>query len=249
MSCDQPIIYPNYQTKQIVNGVFDFLGFNNVIRNWQTSAGANFTLNPITIKPGGKYRLLISKTIAGDVLITLPPNSIIIGDYGNTAINLSGAQNEKFLIEFTFDNANFVFEQIGSGGGVAGPTMPTNFNPYIVPFIDNNSEFQENLDFNFKENQLVHPNLSQTGGVLTVDKVKVKFFEWYIDLINVFSIPTSKIPFNCRIHFAEKSNPTENFAININSAPYTFGNPINKWDDIEYTSTGPLMATIIIELI
>lgn len=123
MSNCAPIIYPNFTPAQIITGppdIFVFRAHNNIFRNYSIQAGNDFNLIPHQTRNGGSYQLLVKKTIAGDVIINLPANGIVLGDTTATSITLSGAQNEDFLIEFSFDGTNLLFWSVGSGQEATG---------------------------------------------------------------------------------------------------------------------------------
>ena len=131
--CYQPTIYPNFDNLLIANNDLSFNAHNNIIRSYQTAADNNFNLLINQARNGGIYKLLITKTILGDVVITLPLNAIVVGDIAANTITLSGALNEQFLIEFSFDGINLLFIL---GGSSVGPSAGSSFSPNVIPFID-----------------------------------------------------------------------------------------------------------------
>lgn len=152
MSNCTPIIYPNFTPAQIISGppdIFVFRAHNNIFRSYSIQAGNDFNLVPQQTRNGGSYQLLVKKTIAGDVIINLPAGSIVLGDTTATSITLSGAQDEDFLIEFSFDGNSHLFWSVGSGGGgsIVEPGEPSSFSPNVIPFIDGNGDWQEDSNF------------------------------------------------------------------------------------------------------
>ncbi|MCO5254215.1 MAG: hypothetical protein M9892_07630 [Bacteroidetes bacterium] len=158
MSNCAPIIYPNFTPAQILTGppdIFVFRAHNNIFRNYSIQAGNDFNLIPQQTRNGGTYQLLVKKTIAGDVIVTLPAGSIILGDKTASTITLSGAQDEQFIIDFTFSGTGYIFWIESSGGGSqVAPGQPSEFSPNVVPFINASGEWAEDSKFTYSSNSL-----------------------------------------------------------------------------------------------
>ncbi|MDI1233183.1 MAG: hypothetical protein PSX81_02750 [bacterium] len=110
-----------FKTVTIVSSTLIFNGLGKPIHNVKTSAAANFTLVLKRISNGGNYNLIVLKSIAGDVVITLPASSKISGS-ADTTITLTGDVNTSFWINFTKDATYNYFTVTGSSasGGSGG---------------------------------------------------------------------------------------------------------------------------------
>jgi hypothetical protein len=142
-----PEVYKNFDVINVSGGTLTFAALNKSFRNYQTTVSGNFQLSVLSTKPGGDYKLLITKNTAVDVIVSLPINSVLIGDPTGSTITLSGSIGEQFLIEFSYDGINLLF--ILGGGSSVEPGASSGFSPNVIPFINTSSEWSEDTNFNY----------------------------------------------------------------------------------------------------
>ena len=87
----------SYRLISISGGTATIQAGSKAVLNSYMVAAAAFTLAIANPKEGGTYVLDITKTVAGDVLITLPVTS------SPTTINLVGAVDSLFQLVITYD--------------------------------------------------------------------------------------------------------------------------------------------------
>ena len=134
-----PEVYKNFDVINVSGGTLTFDALNKSFRNYQTTVSGNFQLSVLSPKPGGDYKLLITKNTAVDVIVSLPINSVLIGDPTGSTITLSGSIGEQFLIEFSYDGINLLF--ILGGGSVVEPGASSGFSPNVIPFINDKESY------------------------------------------------------------------------------------------------------------
>lgn len=94
-----------YKSISISGGVLSFNANRRDTTNRIVSAGAGFTLAISNIKNGSYHRLIVVKSIAGDLTITTNAADMVFGVGLGSPIVLSGAANTKFELEITNDGS------------------------------------------------------------------------------------------------------------------------------------------------
>lgn len=149
-----PEVYKNFDVINVSGGTLTFDALNKSFRNYQTTVSSSFQISILSPKPGGDYKLLVTKNTAADVIVSLPINSVLIGDHTSNTITLSGGIGEQFLIEFSYDGINFLF--ILRGGSTVEPGAISGFSPNVIPFINSLGEWSEDLGFTLNSSRLTH---------------------------------------------------------------------------------------------
>lgn len=101
-----------YKSISISAGVLSFNANRRETANRIVSAGAGFTLAISNVKNGSYHRLIVVKTIAGDVTITTNAADMVFGVGLGSPIVLSGATSTKFELEITNDGSVNCIKQI-----------------------------------------------------------------------------------------------------------------------------------------
>lgn len=151
----------NFKAINIVSGIAIFDGKKLYFKNYSISANANFTIDVKNIQNGGDYNIILTKTTASDIVVTLPATSVISGST-DTTFTLIGALNQKYLLSFTKDTNNYVWKPISGGGtpgadgidGVDGADAPALeivevTGTYTLQLSDNNKWIKANSEGNF----------------------------------------------------------------------------------------------------
>lgn len=109
-----------YKVTAIVADVLTFNARRQDSANKIAIAGADFDLVLSNIKHGGVYRLIVTKSIAGDVIMTPDAGDMVFGEGLGAAITLSGADETKYLFEITNDGTHNCIRPLGSSVDLTG---------------------------------------------------------------------------------------------------------------------------------
>jgi hypothetical protein len=105
-----------FTTVPVKVNVVTFTAEKGVFDNKSAIVTADFSLVASNVVNGGEYNLVIKKSTANSVVMTLPTNGVI-SNSSATTFTLTGAVNSVFLINFTYDGVNCIFSLVGSGSG------------------------------------------------------------------------------------------------------------------------------------
>jgi hypothetical protein len=119
----------------IANDEVTFNGHNRVLANRKVSAAADFDLLFTGIKHGGVYNLIVTKTVAGDVIITLPADVMLLKSGLGGTITLTGADETKFLLEIGADANGTVW--VNAGAATSGVDLSA-YAPLASPALTGN---------------------------------------------------------------------------------------------------------------